>query len=259
MPKFLIFVCLVVLFSCKKQNKESNKNLTDQIAIPEVLTAIPIQKNISIPIDTAYAHRLSNKEITRIFTTNQKNKLGISNTLYQAYRYEDPSGKYYLVLTDHRKQITEQNDTLYDNVYALSLINKNNQLKKRSTILGEIDQDWETSIGFWNQYSELADHDKDGQIDPILVYGTRGQSMYEDGRVRIIAYYKKKKVTLKHQNSEVPDGRITKINKNFYKFPIQIQEAVKEKMRHMSKNGHAIFAEGWEEAMKNKATRLEKM
>ena len=74
-----------------------------------------------------------------------------------------------------------------------------------------------------------------------------------------IAYHKKKRTTIKHQNSEISDGRITKISTKFYNFPIEIQEAVKEKMRLMTKNGHAVFAEGWEKSMKDKAVRLEKM
>ncbi|MDH7444252.1 M949_RS01915 family surface polysaccharide biosynthesis protein [Aquimarina sp. 2201CG14-23] len=257
MNRFLLSILFLTFFSCGKQTKESTKDADNQTAKPETVIALPIQRHATIPMDTALVRKLSNKELTSIFTTNRQIKLGISNKVYQAYTYKDTSSEYYLLLTDHNNIINEEKDTLYDNVYALNLTSKNYQFKKRSTIKGEIDEEWETSIGFWNQYSQLSDLDKDGSIDPIIVYGTTTQSMYEDGRVRIIAYYKKKRVTIKHQNSEIPDGRLTKINKNFYKFPVQIQEAVKEKMRLMTKNGHAVFAEGWEKSMDNKATRLE--
>jgi len=258
MNKSLLLIIFLVFFSCGKQSKESKENIKNPVIKSEIINAAPIQKHATIAMDTAVGNKLSKKEVASIFTTNKQIQLGISNTLYQAYRYKDTSSEYYLLLTDHKKGVNEEKDTLYDNVYAQILTNKNYQFKKRSTIKGEIDQEWETSIGFWNQYSQISDLDNDGLVDPIIVYGTTGQNNYVDGRVRIVAYYKKKRVTIKHQNSEIQDGRITKINKKFYTFPQQIQEAVKEKMRLMTKNGHAIFVETWEEDMKNKAVRLQK-
>ncbi|MFD2565553.1 M949_RS01915 family surface polysaccharide biosynthesis protein [Aquimarina rubra] len=257
MRKIILYSSFLVILSCGKQTKEPKEN--SETTKPEVVTALPIQRHATILMDTTLARRLSKKEMNTIFSDRRQIQLGISNSVYQAYTYKDNSNEYYLLLTDHKKAVTEEKDTLYDNVYALNLINNNNKFKKRSTIKGEIDQDWETSIGFWNQYSELSDLDKDGMIDPIIVYGTTGQNGYKDGRVRIVTYYQKKRVTIKHQNSEIADGRITKIGKNFYNFPVPIQEAVKEKMKLMIKNGHAFFAEGWEKDMQNKATRLEKM
>lgn len=256
MQRFLLFITCLAFFSCGKQTKESKES--SETTKETVINVQPIQKQAIIVLDTTLARKLSKKEMTSVFTDKRQIQLGISNQVYQAYTYKDESGEYYLLLTDHMKAVTEEKDTLYDNIYGLNLTKKNNQFKKRSTIKGEIDEAWETSIGFWNQYSQLTDLDNDSMVDPIIVYGTTTQSMYKDGKVRIVAYNKKKRVTIKHQNSEIPDGRLTKINKNFYDFPIQIQEAVMEKMRLMEKNGHAVFAEGWEDAMKNKATRLEK-
>ncbi|WP_378176595.1 M949_RS01915 family surface polysaccharide biosynthesis protein [Aquimarina sp. SS2-1] len=257
MQKILLYSAFLILLSCGKQAKESKEN--SETTTAQNVTALPIQRDATILLDTAIARKLSKKEMNTIFTNKRQIQLGISNEVYQAYTYKDDANEYYLVLTDHRKNITKEKDTLYDNVYALNLINNNYQFKKRSTIKGEIDGDWETSIGFWNQYSELSDLDGDGTVDPIIVYGTTGQNKYKDGRVRIVAYHQKKRVTIKHQNSEIEDGRITKINKNFYNFPIEIQEAVKAKMKLMIKNGHAFFVDEWEKDMQNKATRLEKM
>ncbi|SEL85977.1 hypothetical protein SAMN04487910_3510 [Aquimarina amphilecti] len=254
MNKFLLSIAILTLFSCGKQNKESKE---DSKTKSENISALPIQKHASIPIDTALVRKISKKEMNAVFSNRRQIQLGISYPLYQAYNYKDESGEYYLLLTDHKKAITEKKDTLYDNIYGVNLRVEKNQFKKRSTIKGEIDQDWETSIGFWNQYSKLEDFDGDGVIDPIIVYGTITPSKYEDGRVRIIAYNKKSRVTIKHQNSEIPDGRITKINKKFYNFPPQIQEAVKIIMKSMTKNGHAFFADDWEKKMGNNAIRLE--
>ncbi|TPN85283.1 M949_RS01915 family surface polysaccharide biosynthesis protein [Aquimarina algicola] len=254
MNRFLLFIVLITFFSCGKQTKESKEDPKTQTEKIEVL---PIQKHAAIPMDTTLAKKLSKKEMNAIFSNRRQIQLGISNQLYQAYNYKDKSGEYYLLLTDHKKVVNEEKDTLYDNIYALNLRVEKNQFKKRSTIKDEMDQEWETSIGFWNQYSQLSDLDSDGEIDPIIVYGTTTHSIYEDNRVKIIVYYKKSRATIKHQNSEIPDGRITKINKKFYNFPKQIQETVIEKMKLMAKNGHAVFAEDWEKNINNKAARLE--
>ncbi len=254
MTRFLFLLLLLAICACKQQVQES-KQVTKQ----EAIIATPIKKYDPIPMDSKIVSKLSKKEIASIFTRRKQNLLGISNDLYQAYSYKDESGDYYILLTDHRKAINEEKDTLYDNIYALNVTNKNNQLKKRSTVTGEIDNEWETSIGFWNQYSEISDIDNDGLVDLILVYGTTGQNMYKDGRVKILVYYNKKRVSIKHQNSDITGGRHTKINKKFYTFPLKIQDAVKEKMKLMAKNGHAIFSKGWEKEMENKATRLEEM
>lgn len=256
MTRFLLFTFLLTFFSCGKQTKESKDNSAPQ---PETSVGLPIEKHSTIPMDTAMVRKLSKKEMKTLFNNRRQIQLGISNEVYQAYTYKNDQEDYYLLLTDHRKSINEEKDTLYDQVYALNVKNNKNTFKKRSTLKGETDGDWETSIGFWNQYSQLSDLDNDGLVDPLIVYGTTGQNGYKDGRVRITAYHKKKRTTIKHQNSEISDGRITKISTKFYNFPIEIQEAVKEKMRLMTKNGHAVFAEGWEKSMKNKAIRLEKM
>jgi hypothetical protein len=139
---------------------------------------------------------------------------------------------------------------------VLNLAYANKQFKKKSTIKDLIDKEWETSIWFWNKYSELSDLDKDGIIDPILVYGTTGQDMYADGRVKIMIYHNRKRITIRHQNSEY-GGRLTKINKKFYELPAQIQQAVKEKMRLMASNKHATFAKDWEKKMENKVTDMD--
>ncbi len=254
MNKFILLIILLTLISCGKQSKN---NTDQQAGKHDSIPVVPIQKHYPIPLDSQFVSKLSKKEIVSIFTRRKQNQLGISNTIYQVYSYKDESGENYLVLTDHIKEINEKKDTLYDNVYALNLTNKNNQLKKKSTVKGEIDMDWETSIGFWNKYSELSDLNNDGVVDPILVYGATGQNMYADSRIKIMVYYQGKRVSIKHQNSEIDDGRLTKINKKFYYLPISIQEAVKEKMKLMTENRHALFSKDWENKMKNKAARLE--
>ncbi len=257
MNRFILFTIFLIFISCNKQSKESKANTDQHQAKEDSTPARPIKKYDPISINSKFVSKLSKKELASIFTRRKQNQLGISNTIYQAYSYKDKSGEYYLVLTDHMKTINEEKDTIYDNIYAVNASNINNQLKKRSTIKDKIDNDWETSIGFWNQYSEISDFDNDGLVDIILVYGATGQDLYTDGRIKILVYHTKKRVSIKHQNSAIEDGRITKININFYGLPSPIQEAVKEKIRLMTQNKHAFFAKDWEKEMKLKATRIE--
>lgn len=251
MNRFLFFVVLLVIFSCKKQSQESKDNSDQKIVKQSFAPRIELKKQDSIPIDPKLAHKLSDKEIASTFTTRIKQQLGIEYLIPHAYSYKDQSGEYYLVLAQHTL-----NDTIYDKIHALSLTYKNKRFKKKSTIKDFIDREWETSIWFWNKYSELSDIDKDGLVDLILVYGTTGQDMYTDGRMKIMIYHNRKRVTIRHQNSNY-GGRLTKINKRFYELPLQIQQAVKEKMKLMTENRHAIFSEGWEKEMENKVTDMQ--
>ncbi len=257
MTRLLFLITLLAVFACKNQNQETNNEQKQEATQPEITEALPINKHESIKIDPKFGGKLTKKETASIFTRRRENQLGISNKVYQGYSYKDDSGEYYILLTDHTHEITKEKDTLYDNIYGVSVRKADNQYKKRSTIKDEIDKEWETSIGFWNQYSEISDFDNDGIADLILVYGTTGQNDYLDGRTKIMVYYKKKRVSIKHQNSDISGGRITKINKNFYALPQQLQDAAKEKMKLMIKNGHAVFSKGWEEKMAKNATRLE--
>jgi len=226
MTRFLFLITLLAVFACKNQNQEPKTEQKKEVTEQEVIEAKPINKHESINIDSKFGGALTKKETASIFTRRRENQLGISNKVYQGYSYKDISGEYYLLLTDHIQEITTEKDTLYDNIYGVSVRKADNQYKKRSTIQDEIDKEWETSIGFWNQYSKISDFDNDGIADVILVYGTSG-------------------------------GRITKINKNFYALPTEIQNAAKETMKRMVKNGHAVFSKGWEVKMAKNATRLE--
>ncbi|AXT60454.1 hypothetical protein D1816_08850 [Aquimarina sp. AD10] len=251
MNKLILSVLILALFSCGKQSKEPKKEEQQPISI------IDLKRNDPITINPELIHKLSKKEITKTFTKRIKKKVGAEFEIYQAYSYNDQSEQYYLLLLEDFKGISEENDTLNNRIQALRLSYKDKQFKKKSSIKDDIDQDWETSIDFWNNYTELSDIDNDGLTDLILVYGTKGQDGYVDGRVKIMIYHNKKRVTIRHQNSGSSDGRLTKINSKFYTLPVEIQKAVKEKIQKMIKNKHAAFAGDWEKEMSKEATRLE--
>lgn len=254
MNKFLLFVILFS-FSCQKKLQEPKNNTDEKTIKQDVTTTIELKKQDTIPFDTKLAHKLSDKETTSVFTKKIEKRIGIEYPISQAYSYKDDSGEHYLLLTKHYI-VGKKNDTLYDKIQAFNLTYTNDNFKKRSTISDFIDKEWETSIGFWNKYSELADMDNDGLADLILVYGTTGQEMHADGRVKIMVYYNRKRIAIRHQNSDY-GGRKTNISKKFYDLPLPIQQIVKEKMKLMEKNKHAIFSEGWENKMANKTTDIE--
>ncbi|GGX23385.1 M949_RS01915 family surface polysaccharide biosynthesis protein [Aquimarina muelleri] len=254
MNKLLFFIVLSLL-SCQKQSKDLKKNSDKKIIKQDLAFEIVLKKQDTISFDSKFTHKLSDKETISAFSKKTKNKLGITYPISQAYLYKDKSGEHYLLLTEHTL-IDKKNDTIYDKIQAFNLNYANNIFKKRSTISDFIDKEWETSISFWNKYSELADIDNDGMTDLILVYGTTGQEMYTDGRVKIMIYHNRKRITIRHQNSNY-GGRLTNINKRFYELPLSIQQVIKEKMRLMVKNKHATFSQDWEKKMANKTTNIE--
>jgi len=255
MKKLLFFGILILVCSCKNQTQESKNAEKKEDTKPKVV--LPIDRNAEIPFDTTLVKKLTKKELTSIFSRNRQFRLGIDHKLYQGYSYTNPAGKQYLLLSDNIKTIIDKKDTLYKKIYAVNVKTTGGLLKKRSSVKGEIDPDWETSIGFWNTYSKIADFDKDGEVEFILTYGTTGPAGYQDGKIRILVFHKKSRVSIKHQNSEVESGRFTKINKRFYILPIALQQATLEIMKRMSQNGHATFTEGWKTKMDNKELRLE--
>ena len=99
-----------------------------------------------------------------------------------------------------------------------------------------------------------SDFDKDGLIDPIIIYGTSGNNGTEDGRIKILIYYKGKKHAIRHQNGSLDFERNTQVDADFYNLPISIQKHVRKVMKKMTDNNHAIFPYGWEENMDAKKT-----
>ncbi len=258
MNKFLLVLIIpLVLFSCKQQSKESKKEAEQTTTPEESYTPIALKNSDTLSLDPKFAKRLTPQETASIFTRRIKRQYEVTYPIRQAYSYQDEAGSYYVALAQDQSEITKEGDTLYDKLQGLILTKKGNGLKKKSSINDETDNDWETSIFFWNHYSEIKDFDNDGLADLILVYGTTGQEDYADGRMKMMIYHKGKRITVRHQNSDY-DGRLTKISSRFYSLPEQLQKVVIDKMRAMTKNKHATFSANWEnKMMKDKATQLE--
>lgn len=203
---------------------------------------------------------LANKEVDSIFTLKVKNKLNIRFPLFKVYEYTDHAGKHYLVLAEngHEENGKPQNDS----IQGLCIKVDNGQLKTEWTLIdfklkqGSGNPE-EISIWFWTKYVSLIDVDNDGLVDPIVIYGTSGINGTEDGRIKILIYYKGTKRAIRHQNSTLDLERNTQVDNTFYDLPIVIQNHLKALMKKMMDDNNVIFPYGWETAMKRKELKFD--
>ena len=194
--------------------------------------------------------KLSDGQIEAVITEKMKIGFKITEPLKSVYHYQDQSGEFYLLLCEEKSANNQS-------IRALFLKKEKNELKKLNelsdtTIFNkklEYQEEW---IGFWDKYFEFQDIDNDGLIDPILVYAVQGINGIEGGRIKIILFYKNKKISICHQNGILDYHRNTKVDSAFYALKLVFQNHIKEKMKRITKEGNAIFPHGWEEAMQQK-------
>ncbi|HNW89238.1 MAG TPA: hypothetical protein PKN48_06215 [Bacteroidales bacterium] len=201
---------------------------------------------------------LTEKETDSVFTDKIKAELGIDYTIFRAYYYKDLSGEHYLLLTE-REYKRQNAEPLNDTIKAFNLKKQEGKLIidwiLRDFIMAKNKADTpEYSIWFWTKYFDLQDFDGDGLIDPVIVYGTSGNNDTEDGRIKIIVYYKGLKHAIRHQNGPLDFERNTQVDAKFYDLPKQIQVYVKGLMDKMTENNNAIFPYGYKEKMDAKKT-----
>lgn len=108
----------------------------------------------------------------------------------------------------------------------------------------------ETEIYWLQQYCSTTDIDKDGVVEPVVCYASEGNNGIDDGRLKIIMWYKGEKIGVRHQNGVLDFQRNTKVDKKFYKLPSAIREHVYALMSDIEKNNKAIFPYGWKDKMK---------
>ena len=195
---------------------------------------------------------LSKAETSKIFS-NPKIPVRL------AYTYTDNTGKYYLALQESIDSIAEKNDTLHYTIKGVCLQATDTGTVKKWELNDhknrEIDD--ETSIWFWTKFCELKDIDGDGMVEPIIVYGTSGMNGTGDGRIKILIYYKGIKTAIRHQNSEMDDGRFTNIDASFYTLPVALQQHIKGLMKTLDDKNLAIFPIDFEAQMKKKPLQIQ--
>lgn len=202
------------------------------------------------------ANMLPKAEAAKIFTTDIKTRLGIILPVVRTYSYSDTSGKYYMVLTEKFNGMIT-GDTVHKAIKAFNFKSTAAGPEKQWEINDAAnkatdDYDGERSIWFWTRYCTFQDIDKDGLADPIIVYGTSGAEGYDEGRgrVKILLYYKGKKIVIRHQDGVLDDERNTQVDAAFYKLPTTIQNHVTAMMHEIANETNTIFPNGWEANMK---------
>ena len=203
---------------------------------------------------TPHSELLSRADIDRIFNDGVKKQFNIDFNIFKVFKCDDKSGRFYIVLIEKYNGINEENDTLHTKIRGINFLSTPNGLLKQwelndFTIKQVNEGDMETSIWFWTKFSEFNDVDKDGLIDPIIIYGTAGMNMYDDGRIKILVYYKGKKIAIRHQNGVLDGQRFTQVDEDFYTLPQVIQNHVKAIMKNLQDKQFAIFPDGWQNAM----------
>ena len=208
------------------------------------------------------ANLLPKAEAIKTFTPTVKTKLGITLPVVRTYSYSDKAGRYYMVLTEMFDGLKD-GDTVHKSVKAFNFKSTANGPEKLWEIndaanKATADYDGERSIWFWTRYCMFQDIDKDGLADPIIVYGTSGADGYSEGRgrVKILIYYKSKKIVLRHQDGVLDDERNTQVDAAFYKLPKVIQNEVVKIMHNIEVTTNTIFPNGWEANMKKQKLEI---
>lgn len=193
-----------------------------------------------------------------MYNDSIKSKFNIDYNIFRVYSYNDKIGKSFVVLTEKIDSITSTKDTLHHKIKAIKFNSGFNGLEKEWEINDFIlKENEESSIWFWTKYCDFSDIDGDGIIDPLLVYGTSGLNGYDDGRLKILLFYKGQKIAIRHQNGVLDFERNSQVDKAFYSLDLSIQNRIKEIMQKMIDNNHAIFPYGWQDAMKKQKLKFD--
>lgn len=177
------------------------------------------------------ADLLTKAQTDQLLTPAIKKSLGIEYTIFRTYKYTDKSGTYYIVLTESRDKVTKD-DTINKNIHAFNFKSNPAGLTKVWEMKDFIIPDdkkndnEESTIWFFTNYCLFKDLNGDGLVDPVIVYGTLGLNGREDGRVKILLYYKAKKYALRRQNSTLDDFRKVEADAAFSGIPAVFMKTV---------------------------------
>lgn len=199
---------------------------------------------------------ISEEKINEIFTKEKRKELGINFNIWKVYDYKDKTGEYYLVLTENKFREPAGGNVFNNSIKALNFKRQENRLIKTFETNDTKGKE-EASIWFWTRYIYIEDFDNDGIIEPMVIYGTSGYNGYSDGRIKILLYYKGKKIGVRIQNGVLDDERNFSVDANFYTLPKKIQDKIIEQMNLMVENNHSILPYGWEKKVAKKMTFIQ--
>ncbi|HSC40038.1 MAG TPA: hypothetical protein VLD19_19275 [Chitinophagaceae bacterium] len=192
---------------------------------------------VSVHILAAQTSRILPKAATdSLFSEQRKKELDIKYPIVRAYQYSDKSGRYYLALTERSLPLLNGKDTLVTHIEAFCLQDDNGRLVQKWKMKDAMDTT-EYKIWFWTRFMEVKDLDKDGYIEPLLVYGSTNIAEEGQGRrVKILLYYKGNKIAVRAVPGATDDDpRTLQIDKEFSTLPPPIQSYLHTLMRHMNR------------------------
>ncbi|MFZ6735729.1 M949_RS01915 family surface polysaccharide biosynthesis protein [Undibacterium sp. Ji42W] len=174
----------------------------------------------------------------RLLQAETLKKSGIFLPVFKHYCYSDQSGNYVLYLAE--KQDVKGEEKLSSTVEAhLLKIEADQSLSSIASIRDKANAD-EAGMEFWSKLTEISDIDKDGSVEPILVY--RFYNKKEDrpaeqdafsGRIKIVMFYKGSKMVIRAITGTLDGERETTATDNFFALPVSVQKHLVKKMANM--------------------------
>lgn len=214
------------------------------------------QANVAINSKT-----LTPKEVAELFNEHSPTKQTLKFPIYKVFQFNDSTGAQYAVLSEKPDSTNKTEEIINEKIQALCFKKGLNELEKIWEIndfaFKKSTKKTEKSIWFWTKYCSFEDIDKDGKIEPVIVYGTSGINGISDGRIKIIVVYKDIKYVIRHQNGVLDFERRTEIDQAFYSLPKQLIVFVKELLKRIVNDKNAIISNGWENAMELNKTILQ--
>ncbi|UOQ52541.1 M949_RS01915 family surface polysaccharide biosynthesis protein [Hymenobacter cellulosivorans] len=197
---------------------------------------------------------LSPAAVAALLPDASRPALSLIYPIFRVYKNTDKTGVSYCVLMESRDRLDEEKEPISSRIKAVTLRQNGSQLSKSWKVNDYlVAEKKEQSIWFWTKFASFQDYDHDAVIDPILVYGTAARGA-DDGRIKIIIYYRGQKIVLRHQNGDLDVQRNIQVDKAFYGLPAPLQAAVRQKLALIEKNNLTLLPNGWQQAMAKKAT-----
>ncbi|HEX3078845.1 MAG TPA: hypothetical protein VHQ04_00215, partial [Puia sp.] len=150
----------------------------------------------------------------------------ISMSIFKAYEYKDIGGVYDLFFYENQNMISDE-DTLNTKIQAVCYLNDHGHYIEKWKIIDRLDEsaeypeDRELNIWFWSKYNSNSDIDKDGLMEPIVIYGTKTIEGYS--RINIIIFYKGEKYSIKAHECDLDQCRTLKKSTQYGKLPQKIK------------------------------------
>ena len=201
---------------------------------------------------------LSEEDVERIFDNNKKHELGIDYDIWKVYDYSDATGDYYLVLTEHRRNLDEPeaSDEYNNKIKAFNYKRNGTQLTKTFETYDFTSDNYSEHINFYTRYILVEDIDADGIVEPIIVYGIHGFNGFDDSNVKILIYHKGVKIGVRITNSLFDDGRFIQVDSTFYSLPEAIKNRVIVLMDEMENNNHCLYPHVWKQDISKKKLKI---